>query len=95
MKKQQFELIKTEGNKEFYSMTDKTIKMNSIEMNNYHGLIRGMIEHNADAFGTTKVGVKVGKHTKFCETFLTGKDAFEVMNDLLTEVILENNIKFI
>lgn len=92
MKLNQFNIFKQEENKTVYTMTERTIKMDSKEMNGYFGQIRGVIIENACEFGSKKVGVKVGKHEKFSETFCD--NPFEVMNDLLTEVIVENSISF-
>ncbi len=92
-KLQQFEVLKTEGKKTIYTMTTKPVRMTSIDMGIYFGSIRGFIEEDFGDFGETRVGVKFGTHKGYLETF--SDNPFEVMNDMLTELITECKIKLI
>jgi hypothetical protein len=95
MKLQDWKVLKVEGSKTLYTMTEGTCQMSSTEMKKGQGHIRGVIEREVGNFGETKVGVKVGTHAKWVETFVEGDEVMEVLNDILFEVITENEIKFL
>ncbi|MEC3417085.1 hypothetical protein P4159_05750 [Bacillus thuringiensis] len=92
-KLEEFKILKTEGKKTIYTMTDSPIRMTSIEMGIYFGSIRGFIEKDFGDFGETRVGVKFGVHKGYLETF--SNNPFEVMNDMLTDLVTECQIKLI
>ncbi|MDF9638804.1 MULTISPECIES: hypothetical protein [Bacillus cereus group] len=89
----EFKVLKTEGKKTIYTMTTSPIRMTSNEMGIYFGQIRGFVEKDFGDFGETRIGVKFGIHKGYLETFTD--NPYEVMNDMLTELITDCNIKII
>ena len=86
----EFKVYGVNGATTIYTMTEHTIPVTSNTMDLHHCHIRGTVKVTE---GGTKVGVNIGVHTKWAECKVA--EPVEVMNDLLTELIEENGIKFL